>query len=122
MTIWEAQMIFCTDIDLLHWEPQLFVAAAMAGQTLISGSGDLAGTGFTIGSGSFTANHVEKDQVIVLSGAVSGSFGIVTVNSASSLTISVLYDGLYPDTGSPVATPAGSASGLTYAVRTFWAQ
>ena len=39
----------------------------------ISGTGDLAGSTFTIAGGSFTAAHVTSDQVIVLAGATSGS-------------------------------------------------
>ena len=37
---------FCNDIDLLHWEPNIFRDAAFASQTLMSGSGSLAGTAF----------------------------------------------------------------------------
>jgi hypothetical protein len=62
------------------------------------------------------------DEVIVLSGALAGSFPIVSVNSATELTLSVLYDGLFPDAGSGVASPVGTAADLTFAVRTFWPQ
>jgi hypothetical protein len=115
-------MTFCTDIDLLQWEPNICRDAAFASQTLIGGTGNLAGTSFTIASGSFTTAHVAADQVIVLTGGTSGSYPIVSVDSATQLTISVLYDGLFPTGGSPVPTPPGTANGLTYAIRTFWPQ
>lgn len=115
-------MTFCTDIDLLHWEPNLCQDAAFASQTLISGSGDLAGSNFTIASGSFIDAHVETDQLIVLTGATTGTFPIAAVNSATQLSLSVLYDGLFPTSGSGIPSPVGTATGLTFAVRTFWAQ
>ena len=115
-------LTFCNDIDLLHWEPNIVRDAAFASQTLIGGTGNLAGSTFTIASGSFTAAHVTADEVIVLTGATSGSYPIVSVDGATQLTLSVLYDGLYPTSGSPVPTPAGTATGLTFAVRTFWPQ
>src|SRR5438552_823374 len=113
---------FCNDIDLLHWEPNICRDAAFASQTLIAGSGDLAGTTFTIASGSFTAAHVAADQVIVLTGDTSGSYPIVSVDGATQLTISALYDGLFPTTGGVTPTPPGTASGLDFVIRTFWPQ
>jgi len=113
---------FCTDIDLLHYEPSICRDAAFASQTLISGTGDLAGSLFTIASGSFNAAHITPDQVIVLTGATSGSYPIVSVDSATQLTLSVLYDGLYPTSGEAVPSPPGTAAGLAFVVRTFWPQ
>src|SRR3954468_10271705 len=85
---------FCTDIDLLHWEPNICRDAAFASQTLMSGTADLAGTTLTISSGSFEDSNIEPGQVVVLSGAVTGSFPILSVDSATQLTVSVLYDNL----------------------------
>ncbi|MEO6436890.1 MAG: hypothetical protein ABIP55_14175 [Tepidisphaeraceae bacterium] len=113
---------FCTDTDLLHFEPNLCRDAVFASQTLISGTGNLAGSIFTIATGSFTTTHVTPDQVIVLTGGTSGSYPIVSVDSATQLTLSVLYDGLYPASGNPVPSPAGTATGLAYVIRTFWPQ
>ena len=113
---------FCTDLDLLHWEPNIFRDAAFASQTLLSGSAALAGTTLTIASGSLIAAHASADGVVVLGGAVAGSFPIVSVDSATVCTISVLYDQLFPDEGDPVPSPIGTASGLTFTIRTFWAQ
>ena len=56
-------MPFCNDIDLLHWEPGLLKDATFASQTLISGTGNLAGATFTISSGSFITTHVQAQQV-----------------------------------------------------------
>src|SRR5947209_1329292 len=118
----EVQMVYCTDVDLLHWEPNILRDALFASQLLLSGTGSLAGTTFTLASGSLSSAHIVPDEVVVLSGALAGSFPIVSVNSATQLTLSVLYDGLFPDSGSAVATPAGTAADLGFAVRTFWPQ
>ena len=113
---------FCTDIDLLHWEPNILVSAAFTSQTLMSGHANLSGTTLTISSGSFSDSHIEPNQVIVLSGGPAGSFPIVSVDSATQLTISVLFDQLFPDSGSPQASPIGTASGLSFVICTFWPQ
>jgi hypothetical protein len=115
-------MLFCNDVDLLHWEPAVFLDAAVTGQLLLSGLGNLAGTSFTATSGSFATNHVVEGNVLLVSGTIAGTYPIVAVNSATNLTISVLYDGLYPDSGPAVPTPTVTLSGLSYAVRTFGAQ
>lgn len=115
-------MTFCNDIDLLHWEPNVLKDAVFASQTLLAGTGDLSGTAFTLGGGSLTAAHVTPDMVIVLSGGVEGTFPIVTVDSATQLTLSALYDGLFPASGEAVATPVATVSGLNFAIRTFWPQ
>lgn len=114
-------MTFCTDTDLLHWEPKLPSDAAFASQTLISGTGSLNGTSFTIAAGSFTAANVSPKDILILSGGVSGCFPIAAVNSATALTVSVLYDQLFA-TDTPQPSPVGSGTSLTYAIRTFWAQ
>jgi hypothetical protein len=111
---------FCTDIDLLHWEPNICRDASFAAQTLMTGTANLAGTGVTISSGSFTDSHIEPGQVLVFSGTVAGSFPIFSVNSATTLTISVLYDKLFDET--PEASPVATATGLTFVIRTFWPQ
>jgi hypothetical protein len=115
-------MTFCNDIDLLHWEPNICRDAAFASQTLLSGTGDLTGTTFTIASGSFATAHIAADQVIVLTGGTSGSYPILSVDSATQLTLSVMYDGLFPIDGDRIATSPGSADGLAYGIRTFWPQ
>ena len=115
-------LTFCNDIHLLHWEPNILRDAAFASQTLISGTGNLAGSAFTIATGSFLAAHVAQDQVIVLTGATAGCYPIVSVDGATQLTLSVLYDALFPISGDPTPSPPGTANGLTFAIRTFWPQ
>jgi len=115
-------LTFCNDIDLLHWEPNVLRDAAFASQALISGTGNLAGSTFTIASGSFLTAHIAQEQVIILTGATSGSYPIVSVDSATQLTLSVLYDGLFPTSGDPAPSPPGTANGLDYVIRTFWPQ
>jgi hypothetical protein len=115
---------FCTDIDLLHWEPNILKDAAFASQTLISGTATLAGTALTIASGSFADAQVRAgEHAVVLSGGLAGTFPIVAVDSPTQLTISPLYDGLFPDGGAAVTpVPVGAGSGLGFVIRTFWPQ
>src|SRR5687767_1081916 len=94
-------MTYCTDLDLLHDEPNLFRDASAAAQLLMSGTGTLAGSSLTIAAGSFIAEHVAVGGVVVLEAAPLGSYGIIAVNSATQLTISALYEGLFPTDGSP---------------------
>jgi hypothetical protein len=119
-------MTFCTDTDLLHWEPNLLREAAFASQTLLSGTGDLAGTTFTVdgpvGAPTLLAAHVKPQQVIVLTGGTSGCYPIVSVDSATQLTLSVLYDGLFPVGGNGVPGPLATADNLSFVIRTFWPQ
>ncbi len=115
-------MSFCTDTDLLHWEPNILKDAAFASQTLIAGTGNLAGTVFTISAGSLIATHIQAGQVIAFTGSYIGCFPIVSIDSATQLTLSVLYDGLFPQTGSAVPSPSSGAAAPSYAIRTFWAQ
>ena len=111
---------FCTDTDLLHWEPGLLRSATFASQTLMSGTCDLTGTTFTLASGSFTASHIEANQAIALDGTINGCFPIVSVNSATQLTLSVLYVQLFDE--NPEASPIASATALPFSIRTFWPQ
>src|SRR5688572_14197966 len=113
-------MNFCNDTDLLYWEPAIFKDAALASQTLISGTGDLSGTTFTVDAGgSLVTAHVVAGNVVVLTGTGLGSYPIVSVSSATQLTLSVLYDGLYPIGGAPVPSPVGTAIDIPFTVRTF---
>jgi hypothetical protein len=118
----EDEMTFCTDVDLLHWEPNLFRDAVFASQQLIGGTGDLNGTVFTLAGGSLTAAHVAVNQVIVLEGTIAGSYPITGVSNATQLVLSVLYDGLFPESGSAEPSPVGTATAVPFGIRTFWAQ
>lgn len=116
-------MIFCNDVDLLAWEPDVLKDAAFASQTLVTGTGDLAGTTFTVTTGSSLSAHaVEAGNVIILSGAVAGCFPIVSVTGASTLELTVLHEDPFPETGSATPVSPGAATGLPFVIRTFWAQ
>ena len=71
---------------------------------------------------SFAAAHVAPNQVIVLTGGTSGCYPIVSVDSPTQLTISVLWDGLMPISGDPTPSPIGTTVDLAFVVRTFWPQ
>ncbi len=113
---------YATDTDLLLWEPHLPSDAALASQTLLTGTADLSGTTLTIAAGSLIASHVEPDQVVALSGAITGCYPIVSVNSTTQMILSILYAGSWHDADPKVPSPIGSATGLSFAIRTFYAQ
>lgn len=112
--------MFCTDTDLLRWEPQIPAEAAFSTQTLLNTTGSVSDTTLTIASGSFEAARVRAGFIACLSGAVSGCFPIVSVDSAVACTLSVMYDGL--DEAPPLPVSPGSSAGLTVAIRSFFTQ
>jgi hypothetical protein len=109
---------YATDTDLLHWEPAIFKEATIPSQTLLAGSGDLSGTTFTISAGSFVTAGVQPGHVVTIAGSINGSFPVVAVNSATSLTLSVLYDRLLPDDATVDARPIGMASNVPFTIKT----
>jgi hypothetical protein len=118
-------MVFCNDVDLLYWEPDVLKDAAFASQTLDAGTGNLTGTQFAIVTGNlFSTQRIEAGQVIVLSGAVAGCFPIAEIIDPFFLRIGVLNDELFPVPPDVPPTPVspGTAAGLNYIIRTFWAQ
>jgi hypothetical protein len=116
-------MIFCNDVDLLAWEPDVLKDAAFASQALATGTGDLAGTTFTVTTGgALGAQAVEAGNVIVLTGTVAGCFPIVGVTGDTTLELTVLHEDPFPDTGTATPVSPGAATGLTFVIRTFWAQ
>src|SRR2546430_2194433 len=113
---------FCTDVDLLQWEPNVLREATFASQTLLSGTGELSGTTFTIVAGSLEDAVITADHVIVLGGDVNGCFPIVSVDSSTALTLTVLYDD-FDSADSPVPRAPSPVSGsIPFAIRTFWPQ
>ncbi|MBC8106944.1 MAG: hypothetical protein H7Z14_10170 [Anaerolineae bacterium] len=106
---------FCTDVDLLNWEPNIFRDAPFASQTLLAGTGTLSGTEFTIGTGSFEDAGIDANHVIVLGGDADGCFPIASVDATQAITVRVMNEG--PENRAPNAT--GS---LPFVVRTFWPQ
>jgi hypothetical protein len=116
-------MIYCNDVDLLRWEPQLFRDAAMASQVLLSGSGDLDGTALTLAGGSLGDAAVRAGDVITFADPVGGSFAVVDVVSDTELMVSALQGALFPADGSAVPpVPVGSATAVGFTIRTFMPQ
>jgi len=109
---------FSNDIDLLKWEPVLFRDLAPPSQILCEGNdGVLSGTTFTSTGAAFTGQGVTAGQVIYLSDvgqSLDGCYEVVSVNSATQLTVSVLRS---PDNDITIAPPAGS--GLSYRICTY---
>jgi hypothetical protein len=114
--------MFCTDTDLLYWEPNIFRDAAFASQLMLAGTGDLAGINFNLDTGNLTTAQVAPNHVIVLTGAIAGSYPIISIQSATLLTLSVMHDSLFPESGPTAPAPVGTAVDLAYAIRTFYPQ
>ncbi|MBN2377369.1 MAG: hypothetical protein JXD22_13280 [Sedimentisphaerales bacterium] len=108
---------FSQDVDILKWEPNLFCDLARPDQTLCEGDdGELNGTTFTSSTGAFESCGLSSGKVIYLNDndAINGCYEIVSVDSATQLTVSVLRadgeEGL-------IAPPSGS--GIGYRVSSF---
>ena len=109
--------VFSNDSDILKYEATLFVDLHFPWQVLCEGSdGVLDGTDFSSVSADFVSAGVSAGGVIYLrvSGGVEGCYEIVSVDSATELTVSVLRTDNDADAVSP-----GSGSSITYRVSTF---
>ncbi len=110
--------LFSMDVDLVKVEPGVFGFTEFAGQTLCKGAnGVLNGTVFTASGESFISKGVTGGGVITLQsldGTINAGYEIVSVNSATQLTLSVVRAD-----SAQAAIPIGSASGLIYRVVTF---
>lgn len=113
--------VFSKDVDILKYEGVLFSELYFPWQVLSEGSdGELDGTSFSSAGGNFVNAGVTAGGVIYLQasdGSIEGSFEIVSVDSGTELTISVVRG----DTDD-AAIPVGTSSGLSYRVSTFEAQ
>ncbi|MDO8301865.1 MAG: hypothetical protein Q7T18_01350 [Sedimentisphaerales bacterium] len=109
---------FSNDVDLLRYEPKLFTEFYFPSQVLASGTGGtLTGTMFTKSGVDFVAAGISAGGVIYLksaAGTLDGVFEIVSVDSATQLTVSVLRS---EETAVAVCPPAGTD--VTYRVATF---
>ena len=111
--------MLCKDIDILKLEPGLFMGAyfPFASQTLSRGvDGSLSGTTLTVTGQNFTSQSVSAGHVVYLSdgvGNIDGVFEIVSVDSATQLTLSVVRS---EETQTPISI--GISSGLFYRVST----
>lgn len=112
---------FSNDADILKYEPILFGELHLPGQILTAGSGGLlSGTTFTASGADFISASVTAGQVIYLQseiGPIDGAFEIVSVNSATQLTVSVIRS---DPNDEPIAPPA--AAGISYRISTFGPQ
>ncbi len=112
---------FCQDRNLLSMEPIIFIASGFPSQKIAIGSdGALSGTTFTSASSDFSSASVAAGMVLCTYTSIpaeGSAFEIVSVDSATTLTVSVLR----ADTdATPVAPPAGT--NLLFYVRTFQPQ
>ncbi len=108
---------FSDDADILKYEPILFGELHLPGQILASGTGGaLSGTTFTATGADFISAQVSADGVIYLQsadGSLEGTFEIISVDSATQLTVSVLR----ADSGDDAIAPP-AATDITYRVST----
>jgi len=110
---------FSTDTDILRYEPALFGDLHFPGQVLCQGSnGILEGVNFSAEGADFAGSGVGAGGVIYLSGGgLDGSYEIVSVESADSLTVSVPR----ADSEQQPISP-GQGSALLYRISTFGPQ
>ena len=85
---------FSNDTDILKYEPILFGELHLPWQVLASGTdGSISGTTFTSAGADHIAAQVEAGGVIYMQsedGSPDGAYEIVSVDSATQLTVSVL--------------------------------
>lgn len=109
---------FSKDVDILKYEPVLFGELHLSWQVLVSGTdGTLSGTTFTANSADFVSAKASAGQVIYLrssEGLLDGAYEIVSVDSATQLTVSVIRA---DSEGDAVAPP--SATDISYRISTF---
>jgi hypothetical protein len=109
---------FSNDADILRYEPILFGELHLPGQVLASGNGGiLSGTSFTASGANFIGAQVCSGGVIYLQsvdGLLDGAYEIVSVDSATGLTVSIIRT--EPDDDA-IAPPA--ATDISYRISTF---
>lgn len=112
-------MFFSTDADILKYEAVLFSDLYFPWQELCKGiDGQLNGTVFSTQSQDLVSSGVQAGGVIYIrsdDGTLDGCFEIVSVNSSSELTVSVLR----ADRDGPAIAPPTGGSGLSFRVSTF---
>lgn len=112
---------FSNDVDILKYEPILFGELHLPWQVVAVGTGGtLSGTTFTASGADFVAGWLTAGGVIYLQsadGSLDGAYEIVSVDSATQLTISVLR----PDSEAPAVAPP-AATDISYRISTFGPQ
>jgi hypothetical protein len=109
---------FSNDADILKCEPVLFGELHLPGQVLAIGNGGaLSGTTFTDAAGDFVSSQVSNGGAVYLrsaDGLLDGVYEIVSVDSATQLTVSVIRA---DSDGDAIAPPAGTD--VSYRISTF---
>ena len=111
---------FSNDADILKYEPLLFGELHLPWQVLTAGNGTLSETTFTASGADFISAQIAAGQVIYLHSAddsLDGAYEIVSVDSATELTVSVIRA---DSSDAPVAPPA--AADISYRISTFGPQ
>jgi hypothetical protein len=112
---------FSNDADILKYEPILFGELHLPWQVLAAGTGaSLNGTTLTVSGADFIAAQVLAGGVVYLQsadGSLDGAYEIVSVDSATQLSISVLRA---DSTDTAVSPPA--ATDISYRISTFGPQ
>lgn len=114
-------MSIISDIDIAKVEAEVFSLAVYEGQKRCGGTnGIVAGTQFTASGVDFSAAQVTAGCVIYLEsvdGSIKGVFEIVSVIDSTHLTVSQIRSD-----AADAAIPIGSASGLTWKIKTLGPQ
>lgn len=109
---------FSNDADILKYEPMLFGELHLPWQALAAGTdGALGGTTFTADGADFVNAQICAGGVIYLrsaDGSLDGAYEIVSVDSATQLSVSVIR----PDLESAAVAPP-AATDISYRVSTF---
>ena len=109
---------FSNDVDILKYEPILFGQLHLPWQVLAEGAGGtLSGTTFTASGEDFVAAQVSAGGVIYLQsedGTLDGAYEIVSVDSQTQLSISIVRSDSAADAVAPSA-----ATNISYRISTF---
>jgi len=109
---------FSCDSDILKYEPVLFGELHLPGQVLTIGTGGtLIGTIFSDAAADFVSSQISNGGVIYLKsvdGVLDGIYEIVSVDSATQLTVSVIRADFDENA---IAPPAGT--NVSYRISTF---
>ncbi len=112
---------FSNDADILKYEPILFGELHLPQQVLATGTGGtLSGTTFTASGADFVSAQVSAGGVVYLQsadGALDGAYEIVSVDSATELSVSVIRSDAEMAAVSPPA-----ATDVSYRISTFGPQ
>jgi hypothetical protein len=112
---------FSNDADILKYEPILFGELHLPWQVLTAGTGaNLSGTTLTASGADFTTAQVQAGSVVYLQsedGSLDGAYEIVSVDSSTQLSISVVRAD-----STDTAVPPPAATDISYRISTFGPQ